>query len=1062
LIRIKQFFLFFFLVSLFYKSDAQQYDFLKYNVQEGMAHSQVSSILQDTDGYLWFATFGGGVSRFDGKTFINYSEKEGLSSNLIRSAIIARNGNLFFGTTGGGVCMFDGKKFRRLNDSVVKMSDVVSSLSEDAEGNIWIGSNNGVFRYNGKILEDMNAQLNISPEAIKLVYCDKKNRVWISVWDKGLYCFANKKVQRYTFDSGAKKRSAISMFEDKNGNIWIGTQKGVCRVKETNGSIKIVDHKDGSLNEFMIYSIIEDKSGDIWFGTQGAGLIRYDSKSKSSQTITMVNGLPGNAIPGLMKDREGNIWISCWGYGVLEYISTGFVHYSTTEGLTRNSAGRILQDGNSILVNTGDAVNVINGSSVSVFKEKFSGKINDMCKSPSGILWVAGAEGLMSYENNKIRSFSNPNELGAFPPTSITSDSKGNVWCSSEFGKLSCYNGQTFKNYSVGDGLKSDYIYFIHADKKDNIWICTWASGLCKFDGKRFVYYTKKEGLPSDNVMVITEDQHGNFWIGTYGGGISFYDGKQFRTISRKDGLNDDGIVALVFDDSHYLWASTSKGLNRIDVSQFASSGKVSCRVYGKTEGFREIEGSHNSAFKEVSGNLWFGSKNGIARYNRKEEFVNNIEPLTHITSVKLFFEETDWSLYSDSVNHKTGMPNGLSLDHQNDHLSFSFIGISTTIPEKVRYRYMLGGVDKDWSPPTDKTDITYSGLAPGAYVFKVIACNNEGIYNKVPVTFQFTIKPPFWQRTWFYLICILLVIFGFYIYVKLRTKKLENEKKLLEDKVAERTIQVVKQKDELEVAYHEIEVKNNIVEQKNKDITDSINYAKRIQYTLLANEELLKNSIPDHFVFFQPKDIVSGDFYWATKKGDRFYLAVCDSTGHGVPGAFMSLLNISFLNEAVNEKNISSPDMILNYVRERLISSVSKDGAQDGMDGILLCIDSNSGDITYAAAHNQPLIVRDKTVIELFADKMPVGKGEKQIPFALHRIEKQPGDMLYLYTDGYADQFGGKSGKKFKYKQLQKLLADHSGKPLQEQQDIVLKTINDWKGNLEQVDDILLIGIKL
>jgi serine phosphatase RsbU (regulator of sigma subunit)/Tfp pilus assembly protein PilF len=250
------------------------------------------------------------------------------------------------------------------------------------------------------------------------------------------------------------------------------------------------------------------------------------------------------------------------------------------------------------------------------------------------------------------------------------------------------------------------------------------------------------------------------------------------------------------------------------------------------------------------------------------------------------------------------------------------------------------------------------------------------------------------------------------------------------------------------------------IVDEKQKEIVDSINYAQRIQYAMLANDELLEKNLAGHFVLFQPKAIVSGDFYWATKKEDRFYLAVCDSTGHGVPGAFMSLLNISFLNEAITEKNISAPNLVLDHVRKRLIENVSQDGAKDGMDGALICFEN--GKITYAAAHNPPLIIQNGLMKELPYDKMPVGKGEKEQPFTCHAIDFRKGDMLYLYTDGYADQFGGPNGKKFKYRQLQQLILAHHLESLTDQKILYSKAINDWKGTLEQVDDILMIGIRL
>ena len=254
-------------------------------------------------------------------------------------------------------------------------------------------------------------------------------------------------------------------------------------------------------------------------------------------------------------------------------------------------------------------------------------------------------------------------------------------------------------------------------------------------------------------------------------------------------------------------------------------------------------------------------------------------------------------------------------------------------------------------------------------------------------------------------------------------------------------------------------------LEEKQKEIVDSINYAKRIQNTLLAHASYLQKHLPEHFVFFRPKDIVSGDFYWATSPKDGknlFYLAVCDSTGHGVPGAFMSLLNISFLNEAINEKGISEPGEILNYVRKRLIKNISQDGGQDGMDGIVICLNKNTGEISYAAANNRPVLISNENFTELNCDRMPVGKSDKEESFKTYSVSAKKGDMLYLYTDGYADQFGGPKGKKFKYKALNELLVKISSEKNSVQEELLAKELLEWKGELEQVDDICVIGIKI
>lgn len=297
----------------------------------------------------------------------------------------------------------------------------------------------------------------------------------------------------------------------------------------------------------------------------------------------------------------------------------------------------------------------------------------------------------------------------------------------------------------------------------------------------------------------------------------------------------------------------------------------------------------------------------------------------------------------------------------------------------------------------------------------------------------------------------VLLLVIIFSVFMYNRFKITQKQKNIIE-----------KQKVIVEQKRAEAEHQKELVEEKQKEILDSINYAKRIQQALLASKELLDNNLNDHFVLFKPKDIVSGDFYWATEHEDKFYLAVCDSTGHGVPGAFMSLLNIGFLSEGIKEKNILEPNAVLNYVRTRLINSISREGQQDGFDGILLCIDKKTNAYTFSAAHNSPTLVSQNKLSNLYCDKMPVGKGEKNDSFAAKTINLTQGDMLYLYTDGFADQFGGPKGKKFKYKQLEEILVAINNLPLKEQSKILNDKFEEWRGSLEQVDDVCIIGIKI
>lgn len=253
-----------------------------------------------------------------------------------------------------------------------------------------------------------------------------------------------------------------------------------------------------------------------------------------------------------------------------------------------------------------------------------------------------------------------------------------------------------------------------------------------------------------------------------------------------------------------------------------------------------------------------------------------------------------------------------------------------------------------------------------------------------------------------------------------------------------------------------------NEVEEKQKEITDSINYAKRIQEAILPSFDFIKTHLPNSFIYYQPKDIVAGDFYWAEKVGNDFFIAAADCTGHGVPGALVSVVCCNALNRTVNEFKLSDPGKILDKTRELVLESFSKNGGdiKDGMDISLMSINGNT--VKWAGANNPLWYYQNNELKEIKANKQPIGKTDNPEPFTTHRIEIKKGDSMYLFTDGFADQFGGPKGKKFKYKQLEDLLISSNDLNISEQHLTLRNTLNSWKGKLEQVDDICIIGIRV
>ncbi|MCW3101780.1 MAG: protein serine/threonine phosphatase [Bacteroidetes bacterium] len=395
-------------------------------------------------------------------------------------------------------------------------------------------------------------------------------------------------------------------------------------------------------------------------------------------------------------------------------------------------------------------------------------------------------------------------------------------------------------------------------------------------------------------------------------------------------------------------------------------------------------------------------------------------EPAKELAALQSSLSYTDTAVYNE---HLKGL-----------YLAFaSFHEKHNNIPQAYHYYKLLHSINSDLFKKEVESQIQQKEL-----MFSLASSHlNDSLVQVAHIEKQGEqIKRSNTIRYFLLLIVVLVLIFLLLLYKRFRISQLQKK---------------------------EITRQKMLVDEKQKEILDSITYAKRIQQALL-NENMIREVFSEHFIFFQPKDIVSGDFYWSARireKEELVFIAVCDSTGHGVPGAFMSLLNSNFLNEAINEKQIYSPDKVFDYVRNRLITSLGKEEQKDGFDGILLCFNRTSGRITYAAANNTPILVRSGNVIDFDHDRMPVGQGGNE-NFRLFNMEWQPGDRLYLVTDGFADQFGGSKGKKFMKRSLKELLSNMSSRPFAEQRSLLGKTLKEWKGNNEQVDDVTVLGIGL
>ncbi len=1067
------------------------------DVDQGMNSPYVNCILSDKSGNIWFGTKGG-VSKYDGRSFVHYTEKEGLSNNIVLSILQDKAGNLWFGTEGGGACKYDGKTFTRFSEDEGLSSNTVLSIIEDKKGNIWFGTNGGgACSYDGKVFTNYTEREGLCNNSVRGILEDKNGNIWFGTNGSGLSKYDGKSFTTYSENEGLSNNIVLSMFEDKEGNLWFGVDEGGVNMFDGKTFKHYTEYQGLSNNSVL--SILQDKLGNLWFGTYSGGANKFDGKTFT--WFAEKEGLSNNYVKSMFEDNAGNLWMGTYGGGANRYDGKLFTHYTGKEGLGSNTVRSILEDknGNIWFGTYGDGVISYDGKNFTHYSEKeglSSNYVKCILSDKNGNLWFGtDGGGVIKYDGKTFLNYTEEQGLCSDYILSLLEDSNGNIWFGSDGEGASRFDGTSFTTFSETEGLSNNTVLCMLQDNcGSSIWFGTDGGGACRYDGEFFKYYTKKQGLSNDYVKTIFEDHNGTIWFGTDGAGICYLDKAalcarqvDFMKFSEKEGLSNNIITSILEDEKNNLWVATQNGLNYIvqtknkNTKDSAEKVTYQIQIYTTASGLKANNFFPNAALIDSKKNAWWGNGKALSTLDLNTFKLSDGVPSIQLNSIEL--EQTFVDFYALQDSLKSGHPmivgtetkkslgnvkfNGLAdfynypkdleLPYYINHITFHFSAIDWSAPDKLQYQYMLEGVDKEWGPLSTDNKALYSNLPCGDYTFKVKAIGVSEKWSNV-LEYKFVIDPPWW-KTWIaYFLYVIIAIAIIYLFINWRTAKLRAEQKKLEHLVAERTAEVVEQKE--------------LIEEKQKEIVDSINYAQRIQKALLASDQLLNTNLKNYFLFFKPKDIVSGDFYWASPLANgNFALLTADSTGHGVPGAMMSMLNISCINEAINERKYTSPAQILNHARQRIIQSLAQDGSleggKDGMDCSLVSFDLKNKKLSYASANNPVWIVRKGAngyeLIDLKSDRMPVGKHEKDnVPFNEQTIELQSGDMIYTLTDGFADQFGGAKGKKFKYKPLQDFLIAHVNDSLSDQRNGLEKAFESWRGNLEQVDDVCIIGVRI
>ncbi|MBL4716729.1 MAG: SpoIIE family protein phosphatase, partial [Bacteroidia bacterium] len=1005
-------------------------------IKNGLMDNVVRDIIEDKDHNIWIGS-NAGISIYEAnKQHVYNPVAKNLFKNLTKGIIldlyVDSKGKVLVGTFGNGVLIYDGDELKHITSKDGLANDIVYSILEDSKGNYWFGTNNGISKYDGQNFNSYTDIEGLENNYVSSIIEDHEGNLLFGINGSGVLIFSYKEqntldIKRISTSEGLNSNFIATIYQDNNDDIWIGTWgKGVNKIVSEKSSItegiftfEYFGIQEGLRNS-NITTVFEDIENNVWIGTYGAGLSMFRDKSFTKYNLN--ESLQDNFVFSLTEDNNKNIWVGTGANGVSIFSpkENSRYHYSIKSITTKDG--------------------LINNFVRIVFCDK------------GGKMWVGTSEGVSRYDGKTFEHLTIDNGLIHNYVRTIHEDQQGNFWLGTPAGiSVVTLNNDNFSNcnisnYTEEDGLTPGTVYSFAEDNSGNIWIGT-ELGISKFDSVKFKNYSVADGLVHSDVRTILMDKENKLWIGT-GGGISIFDGDKFENLTMQDGLSSNRLYLMLFDeDDDVLWIGTNVGVDKFDAKEYRSSKTTKFKHFGHLEGFQGVETNTNAVCKDSEGGLWFGTINGAIKYDPlavKQK--NNLPPQTHITKVRI-------------AKKDTMLQSNIKLPYNMNYFTFHYIGISLTLPEKVVYQYKLEGYDEDWSEITQETFATYGNVPTGGYTFKVRARNNDGVWNEKPTELVFSVIPAFWQTWWFYLSSLISLSALIFALIQFRERNLKRAKNILEEKIIIRTQEIEDQKEELR--------------EVNQHIIDSISYAKNIQRAILKPIDELNKYVPESFIYYEPKEIVSGDFYWLgnvkNNGTENIMIAAVDCTGHGVPGAFMSMIGNDLLNQIIIEKKVTNPGEILNQLHAGVQFSLQQKGedalSKDGMDIALCNLDIKNNKLQFAGAHRSlHLFRKDEEEIEIVkANKIGIGGIEEvERDFINHEILLEKGDTFYIFSDGVVDQFGGPKFKKYSSKRLKKFLAEFQNLDMAIQMDKLVKEITGWKGELDQTDDITVIGVRI
>ncbi len=795
------FFLIIFILS--FKAFANNFDVRNYNVREGLVQSQVFDITQDREGYLWFAT-AGGVSRFDGQEFKNFTKRQGLAENFTTAILLDRHGNLWFAHQKGKLSKLNPKTlsiktYQISIEDKPQTSFQIYSMFEDSTGRIWfITVGNGLYFYqNGQFYKLGRRQGLLSSYVYKILQYNDST-LWVAT-ARGLSTINCRDSIPQKSDSlqilGLKKPYLVDMLRDHQGNIWFSVLDEGLFCLYPNGSYQKLSKKDGLLDN-NIWNIAAYKNGLlISYNNRGVSYIKLEpnkDENFAAKNFYLIKNLTSQDIFRIFVDRECNIWFGLNGKGVDRLSESLIETYRLSDtDATKNIVWSILGKGDEYWLGLENGLAYFN---VSTRKTKFINKIGEknlinvmqIFPDNQGGLWILSfGSGIFRYDSKKKKfyEFKVPKNLKIDTRLAFCMEKSddGKYWFGFEEYGILIFDPRNNKFEHLTrkkNNALSDSIFVLYNDGKGSLWIGTYDDGLIKYDGSKFIKYGTKTGYSIDGVNDITTGPEGKLWMISSNDEILTFDGQKIDTLTEKFGLTQNSLFTLQFWKNQ-LWVGTNRGLVCIDLT---TGGKFDV---GINSGFDVSETNERASFISSDSTLWFGTINGVVRVKPKilKHFI--ITPIVKLNNVLVFSHSFKW-------------PDDNRLSYNKNHLTFNFSGIYFKVPEWLKFQYKLKGFDQEWSPPTESRTAQYSYIPPGEYTFQVRASIDCKTWS-TPVELHFIITPPFYQTWWFLFLSALFIVTAIFGVIYYRDVQNRKTKMYLEQKVHERTVELLNEKERVE-----------------------------------------------------------------------------------------------------------------------------------------------------------------------------------------------------------------------------------------------------------------------